>query len=168
MATNKFSRFWTLLIFFLIAVIVASGVIVWLRYDRGQPVLISQSPTQELRGEIYISGTVKNPGLYPLTDGDNVPDLIRAAGGTNGNADLSHIKLYIPEAGKQEPQKIDINRAELWLLEALPGIAETRARAIITYREQYGPFHNISELTKVEGIGASIYEQIKELVTVSD
>jgi len=54
------------------------------------------------------------------------------------------------------------------LLEALPGIGETRAQAIIDYRQQNGPFHNINELTKVEGIGIATYEKIKHLISVAD
>ena len=67
-----------------------------------------------------------------------------------------------------EPQKVDINRAEAWLLEALPGIGEVRAQAIIDYRQQNGGFSHISEITRVEGIGQSLYEQIKDFITVGD
>jgi len=121
-----------------------------------------------VQGGIYIGGAVISPGLYPLRAGDSVEALIQAAGGTTSSANLSRLKLYIPRVGEQEPQKVDINRAELWLLKALPGIGETRARAIIAYREQYGPFHNINELTKVKGIGITTYEEIKHLITVAD
>ncbi len=100
---------------------------------------------------------------------DSLEALIQAAGGTTGSTDISRLKLYIPEAGEgEQPQKINLNRAEVWLLKALPGIGETRARAIIAYREQYGPFHNVNELTKVEGIGVTTYEEIKHLITVAD
>jgi comEA protein len=68
----------------------------------------------------------------------------------------------------EQPQKIDINRAEAWLLEALPGIGPSKAQAIINYRQQNGGFKHITEITEVEGIGPSIYEQIKELITVAD
>jgi len=122
-----------------------------------------------VQGEIYIGGAVTSPGFYPLTAGDSIEALIQAAGGTTSSADLSQLKLYIPEVGEEEqPQKINLNRAELWLLKALPGIGETRARAIIAYREQYGPFHNIKELTKVKGIGVTTYEEIKHLIIVAD
>ncbi len=67
-----------------------------------------------------------------------------------------------------EPQKIDINRAEAWLLEALPGIGPSKAQAIIAYREQNGGFGHISEITEVPGIGMSIYEDIQDLITVGD
>jgi competence ComEA-like helix-hairpin-helix protein len=72
------------------------------------------------------------------------------------------------EVGQGEPQKIDINRAEAWLLEALPGIGPTKAQAIIDYRQQNGYFSDISEILNVEGIGQDIYEQIKDLITVGD
>jgi len=66
------------------------------------------------------------------------------------------------------PQKIDINRAEAWLLEALPGIGETKAQAIIAYRQQNGGFKHIIEITEVDGIGPAIYEEIKDLITIGD
>jgi comEA protein len=69
---------------------------------------------------------------------------------------------------QEQPQKIDINRAETWLLEALPGIGPSKAQAIIDYRQQNGGFKHITEITRVEGIGPAIYEQIKDLITVSD
>ena len=168
MTTSKFNRFGTLITLILVAIIVIGGIVVWLRYSGGQTVEISQSPSQELAGEIYVIGAVNNPGLYPLTVGDGIEALIKAAGGTIDNANLNQLKLYIPEAGEEQPQKIDINRAEVWLLKALPGIGETRAQAIVDCRCQNGPFRNINELIKVDGIGATTYEQIKELITVAD
>ena len=78
-------------------------------------------------------------------------------------------EVYIGGAGEQkEPQKIDINRADAWLLMALPGIGESKAQAIIDYRQQNGGFRSITEITSVEGIGPTIYEQIKLLITVTD
>ena len=169
MATSKFNRFGTLITLILVAIIVIGGIVAWSRYSGSQPIEISQSPSQELHGEVYIIGAVNNPGLYPLTAGGGIEALIQAAGGITDNTDLSQLKLYIPEVGEEEqPQKIDINRAEIWLLKALPGIGETLSQRIVDYRHQNGPFRNINELIKVEGIGTTIYEQIKELVTVAD
>jgi len=169
MTTSKFNRLGTLISLFLVIIIAISGIVAWSKYRGSQPIEISQSPSQELHDEIYIGGAVNNPGFYPLAVNDGIEALIQAAGGITDNADLSQLKLYIPEVGEEEPpQKIDINRAEIWLLEALPGIGEAKAQAIIAYHEQNGPFRNINELTKVEGIGTTIYEQIKELVTVAD
>ena len=170
MATSKFSKYWTLLIILLIATITVGGIEVWSRYRGSQPIEISIStPTsQEQLTDIYIGGAVNNPGFYPLRGEDSIEALTQAAGGTTTSADLSKIRLYIPQVEEEAPQKVDLNRAEAWLLEALPGIGESRAKAIIAYRQQNGPFQNIGELIKVKGIGATIYEQIKHLITVAD
>jgi len=69
---------------------------------------------------------------------------------------------------QDEPQKIDINRAEAWLLEALPGIGPSKAQAIIDYREQNGGFSDVVEITEVPGIGMSMYEDIQNMITVGD
>jgi competence protein ComEA len=163
------NRYWTLSIILLIAIIITGGVIAWQRYQPPHPIEISLPPSQELEGEIYLVGAVSNPGSYPLKSGDSLEALIQVAGGTTSNADLARVKLYIPTVGEEQPpQKIDLNRAEAWLLIALPGIGETLAQRIIDYRQQNGGFDNITEITGVQGIGLATYEQIKELITVAD
>ncbi len=169
MAASKFSKYWTLITILLIAIIAISSIVAWSRYRQSQPIEISMPTARELQGEIYIGGAVSNPGFYSLKAGDTVDALIQAAGVTTDSADLSWLKLYVLQRGEEEqPQKIDLNRAEAWLLEALPGIGESRAQAIIDYRQQNGPFSNIKELTKVEGIGTATYEKIKHLIAVAD
>ena len=170
MTTNRSGKYVTLLIILLIAVTTVSGILAWSRYRGSQyeEISISNPPAEEQANQIYVGGAVNNAGFYPLTGGDSIESVIQAAGGTTTSADLATIKLYIPKEGEEESQKININRAEAWLLEALPGIGETKAEAIIAYRQQNGPFQNTGELIKVEGIGTATYEQIKSLVTVAD
>ncbi len=169
MAASKLNKYWTLITILLVAIIAIGSIVAYSRYSRGQSIEISIPPTPELQGEIYIGGAVVNPGFYPLKAEDSIAALIQAAGGTTGSADLGWLKLYLPQRGEgEQPQKIDLNRAEAWLLEALPGIGETRAQAIIDYRQQNGPFNNINELIKIDGIGAATYEKIKHLITVAD
>ncbi|MBA7472380.1 hypothetical protein ES707_07704 [subsurface metagenome] len=168
MTTSKFSKYWTLIIILLVTIIAIGSIVAWSRYSPSQPIEVSISSGQELAGRIYIGGAVSNPGFYSLQAGDTIDALIQAAGGTT-SADLSRLKLYILQTEeKEQSQKIDLNRAEVWLLEALPGIGETRAQAIIDYRQQNEPFNNIKELIKVEGIGTATYERIKHLITVAD
>ena len=169
MAASKFSKFWTLITILLVVIIIASGILAWSQYSRPAEISISKPPSQEQLNLIYIGGAVTNPGFYPLKEGDSVEALIQAAGGTTSGADLDWLKLYVPAVGEEKtPQKVNINRAEVWLLEALPGIGEIRAQAIIDYRHQKGLFRNVNELTKVEGIGTTTYEKIKDLITVAD
>jgi len=169
MTTSKLNKYWTLFTILLVAIIAIGGIVAWSRYSPSQPIEISIPQGQELPGRIYIGGAVSNPGFYSLKAGDTIEALIQAAGGTTDSADFNQLKLYIPQTEEgEQPQKINLNRAEAWLLEALPGIGETIAQAIIDYRQQNGPFRNISELIKVKGIGTATYEKIKHLITVAD
>ena len=138
-------------------------------YHPTRPIEIIMSSIPSPEGEIYIGGEVNNPGIYPFLVGDTFADILRAAGGVTDNADLSHIELKVPEKGEAaELQKININTAAAWLLAALPGIGETRAEAIVAYRHENGPFRDVNELLNVEGIGAVILENIRDLITVTD
>jgi len=169
MIAGRFNRFWTLVIILLVAIIFIGSITAWLRYSPEQPVEISLPRTQEWQGQVYIHGAVNNPGFYPLLPGDTVEELIQSAGGTTGSTNLSVLEFYIPTVGEnQKAQKIDINRAEVWLLKALPGIGDTLAQRIVDYRQEHGPYRNISEITRVSGIGENIYRQIRDLITVSD
>ena len=161
MTVSKPGKYWMVIIVFLISIIAVGSIAVWSRYNRSQPIEISAPAAPELQGEIYIGGAVSNPGIYPLKSGDSLEALIQSAGGTTGNADPSNIELYISQEGESaQPQKVDLNRAEAWLLQALPGIGETKAQAIIDYRNRNGSFRNIKELLEVKGIGVTTYEQV--------
>ena len=149
--------------------IIAGSVVAWLRYSPQRPLEISLPDTPETQGEIYISGAVNSPGYYPIREGATVDELIRMAGGTTGSADLDGLELYIPGIDEEQyTQKININKAEAWLLMALPGIGETLARRIVDYRQDNGPYRTTIELQKVSGIGTDKYERIKHLITVAD
>lgn len=153
-------------LFLLAAVSVA---IAWAQYDPPQPLEIILPDHPALSGSISISGAVNNPGLYPFSGADTIGGLLQAAGGPAPESDPNALRLDLPTAATQPaPQRIDINRAEAWLLEALPGIGEAKAKAIIAYRQANGPFRHTTELMQVEGIGQSLYDQIKDLITVSE
>lgn len=57
-------------------------------------------------------------------------------------------------AHKAEMQFVNVNEADAETLsQVLVGIGMSRARAIVEYRENYGRFYNVEELTAVRGIG---------------
>ena len=163
-------RFYLFATIFLLVAAIAGGVMLAMQHNRSQPVeiVLSQTEPPEQSGELYIGGAVANPGIYPWQEGDTLQTLLSDAG-IEPDADLSHIELYIPREGEeQSAQKIDINRAEPWLLEALPGIGEVLAQRIVDYRSQNGPFKRIEDLLKVSGIGEATLDKIKDYITVSD
>jgi competence protein ComEA len=167
---SRADRFYLFVTVFLAIAAIAGGIMLAVQHSRNQPVeiVLSQTEPPELSGELYIGGAVANPGIYPLKKGDTLQVLLSDAA-VESDADLSHIELYVPcEGEEQSPQKIDINRAEPWLLEALPGIGEILAQRILDYRSENGPFRRIEDLLRVSGIGEATFENIKDLLTVSD
>lgn len=69
------------------------------------------------------------------------------------------------EAGKLD-EKISINTATKEELTTLPGIGSSKADLIIKYRNENGAFKDISDIKNVSGIGESIYEKIKDKITI--
>ena len=65
-----------------------------------------------------------------------------------------------------EGEVININTADVYELQRLPGIGEKRARAIADYREEHGPFRSVDELDNVDGIGEGILSGLRDYVTV--
>ena len=57
---------------------------------------------------------------------------------------------------------VNINNANQEELESLKGIGPVRAKAIITYRTQNGPFGSIDDLNNVEGIGPGTIKKIRQ------
>jgi competence protein ComEA len=167
MSSDTLNRFWLLLTFILIIFIIISGFFLWIRRDNGQPINISETQSLELNGQISIDGAVISPGTYLLKPGDSVDDIIQASGGIDRNADMSRLLLYIPPVEESlKTQKININTADVWLLQALPGIGEIKAKAIVEYRINNGLFRTLEDITKVPGIGDSIFKQIEQYITL--
>ena len=63
---------------------------------------------------------------------------------------------------------VNINTATINQLETLPGIGEKRADAIVSFRNEFGPFQSVAEVTSVDGIGETTYENILPLTTVCE
>ena len=167
---SRADRVYLFITVFLLIAATAGGIMLGLERSRNQPVqiVLSQTEPPQQNGQLYIGGAVANPGIYPWQEGDTLQTLLSGAGVEPG-ADLGHIEVYIPQAGETASiQKIDINRAESWLLDALPGIGEVMAQRIVEYRSTNGPFQRIEDLLKVSGIGSATLENMRDFITVSD
>ena len=139
--------------------------------------LDDEEPKASLRGEIYVyvSGCVLNPGVYILPEESRIYDAVNAAGGVTPDGDESLMNLVnIMHDGDRiaVPQKkeltdnsyngddrlVNINQANVSQLSTLPGIGETRAKAIIAYRDKHGTFSKPEDIMKVSGIKEGTFE----------
>ena len=61
--------------------------------------------------------------------------------------------------------RLDLNRAGVEELDALPGIGPVLARRIVEHRQLHGPFRRPEDLLAVRGIGARLFERLRPRVT---
>lgn len=70
------------------------------------------------------------------------------------------------ETENKTNNKININTADINKLTELDGIGESKAKTIIEYRTTNGLFKNIEDIKNISGIGESLYNKIKDKITV--
>jgi competence protein ComEA len=136
---------------------------------------------------VHVSGAVREPGLYVLPAGARVVDAIAAAGGFADDAARDAVNLArpiddgeqlpVPRQGEAAPPtaappgqapdgRVDINTADATLLETLPRIGPALAERIIAWRDDNGGFTSVEDLLAVPGIGDTMLEALRDLVTV--
>lgn len=142
---------------------------------------------------VHICGAVEAAGVYELPAGSRVYEAVQAAGGFAEDAEKNYVnqaqiltdgaKLMIPtveeaaaaedeeafgeENAKKTGGRININTATKQELCGIPGVGETRAAAIISYRESHGSFAKPEDIMKVSGIKEGMYDRMKESICVN-
>lgn len=116
-----------------------------------------------------------NRALY-LSDGQcivikNINDVESEEANLNEslNAEVTNsIPANLPgEKGeKNESSVININTASKETLMTLNGIGESKAQAIIDYRDEIGGFKSVDDITNVSGIGEKTLEKIKDKISI--
>lgn len=61
---------------------------------------------------------------------------------------------------------VNLNTADITQLCTLPGVGESRAKAIIEYREKEGGFQKKEDIMEVSGIGEKMYAKMEAYLTV--
>nr|WP_152025403.1 ComEA family DNA-binding protein [Congregibacter litoralis] len=71
--------------------------------------------------------------------------------------------VVVEQKLEEQSAVVNINSATaLELAEGLTGIGGSKAEAIVRYREEFGPFESIDELSEVTGIGAATVERNRQ------
>jgi competence protein ComEA len=144
---------------------------------------------------VAIENGVESPGVYELPTGSRLADLIEAAGGADGTADLASANLaqrlkdesliHLPplvdlaestedeSANPQQPigfayadPRLNLNTATVDALDGLPGIGPVLAEAIIAERERLGGFQSVDDLVGIDGISQRMVDAFRDMVTV--
>ncbi len=67
-------------------------------------------------------------------------------------------------ASAQNAGKVNINTASVQELKTLPGIGESKADAILAYRQSHGSFKTAEEIMQISGIKEGLYNKIKDKI----
>ena len=78
----------------------------------------------------------------------------------------SEVASSAPAASALSEEKVNINTAGLEELMTLKGVGESRARAIIEYREQQGSFETPEDIMNISGIKEGVFSKIKDQIAV--
>jgi len=151
--------------------------------------------TEELRIQItylvQVSGEVYNPGVFEVSPGTRVLDMLELAGGANNYSDTSRINLVsfvrdgqrvdvpriretldridiLAQNSDGEVERININTADQNELMRLPGVGPQTASNITAFRRAVGGFDSIEDIMNVHGIGEGTFSRISAFITVDD
>ncbi len=144
----------------------------------------SQMDAKQKLVPVYVCGAVSEPGVYYLAETALKEEALALAGGYDLGAAEGYVnlaetvvsgeKIYFPyedelaqgDGVNPNSGKVNINTATQEELMTLPGIGASKAQAIIKYREEYGPFQSIEDITNISGIKEGVYNNIKEYIIV--
>lgn len=135
---------------------------------------------------VYICGAVENAGVYKVSGGSRLYEVVELAGGFTDEADETCLNLarevtdgeQLVIRTKQEMEALEaaqiaaksglvnINTASVAELTTISGIGESRAQAIIAYRDANGGFKSIEDIKNVDGIKDGLFSKIKDKITV--
>ncbi|MBN1231309.1 MAG: helix-hairpin-helix domain-containing protein [Anaerolineales bacterium] len=183
---------WVIILSVITGFVLAGVVLLVGSPPRGEVIRLLPPPTPEPL-VIDIQGAVNAPGVYTLDQGSRVFEAIEQAGGYSAEAAQGKLNLasvvrdgmliYVPaendpdslikelnsdlyENNEVQNSVININVASVEELMNLPGIGESKAQAIVDYRNVNGLFGSIEEIQNVPGVGPSIYNNLKDYITI--
>ncbi|MEO0606505.1 MAG: helix-hairpin-helix domain-containing protein [Myxococcota bacterium] len=128
---------------------------------------------------IEVRGDVPRPGHH-LVEPPTVEAALRAAGVAEPPADARlvpaghQVRFASGRASLREPSDpllvglpIDVDLAEAYALQAIPGIGSATASRIVADRARRGPFRSVDDLQRVPGVSAATVEAMRPFVVAN-
>ncbi len=136
--------------------------------------------------KVDVAGAIVKSGVYTLSENSRIQDALIAASGLSFNADRDWVsknlnlaqkmtdgfKIYIPRVGESQITSsksqtyssnfVNINSASEAELDSLPGVGPATAQKIMGGR----PYTDVNELISKKIVGSSVFEKIKEKISV--
>jgi len=81
---------------------------------------------------------------------------------------IAFLTLCMTSCGKktQTAAKVDLNTATVQQLQQVPGVDQTLAQNIVTFRDENGPFSSVDDLARVKGMDQQKLDSLRDYVTV--
>ena len=118
---------------------------------------------RQTRGEIAsVDDLLEIEGFGPATIESIRPFVAQSAADQSANQAVQSDATS--DAAQAFRELVDLNTGSLSALMSLPGIGESRAGAIIRYRELNGPIESVDALLEIDGIGRATVDNIRPFV----
>jgi len=127
---------------------------------------LSQAKVDALKGQLIIGPDTKRE--KPRNAATTATNTSNASVKAKPEAEKPSIKSAASSAKLAPGEKININTASADELDRLPGIGITKAKAIIDYRTQNGPFKTLEDIQKVKGIKAGGFDKLKDHIKLAN
>lgn len=101
-----------------------------------------------------------------VADGDKVHVPLEGEGQPTGVPEPAGSSQASAQGGTTSSGLVNINKASVEELDALPGVGQSTAQAIVDDRDANGAFASIEDLMRVSGIGEKKFEKLKGKICV--
>lgn len=162
-----------------VIVVITLFLAFWLFPREDETIEFHQGPMVLETFEVTLKGEVVFPGTYVFYDQISLDKAISFAGGLTNNADIEALNLnqvlnrnreiIIPSLENEIEYQlpiVNVNEASFKELLSIPYMSESKAAALIVYREQNGYFQSLDDLIHVKYIGVVTLEKIRPYITI--
>ncbi|OXM86156.1 ComEA family DNA-binding protein [Paenibacillus rigui] len=148
----------------------------WRTADEEMRELLSEQSDSDRAGKeqpAAAAGSGKSKGAKEADSSSGSSEQAKTASSTT-NASEGKSSPQVQPPAQPEPltegkaaAKIPLNTANVQQLTAIPGIGESKAKAIVAYRDQMGGrFQHVEQLLNVKGIGEKLLEKMRPYLTL--